>query len=144
MNKWLNPGSTLDSNDEFAKNGISRVSHKDRVTGCPLGICCCRPHSFCKTSLEGFICTFSLLISLSIALRTIKFRNLFTISSKYSELVSSDVILLNLKRDRTRIGLSFQVTHHLLRFSEMTSQLITFNHLRCYSSSTALGTRTGY
>ena len=29
------------------------------------------------------------------------------ISSKYSELVSSDVILLNLKRDRTIIGLSF-------------------------------------
>jgi hypothetical protein len=31
-----------------------------------------------------------------------------------------------------------------LRFSEMTSELITFNHLRCHSSSTALGTRTGY
>ena len=26
----------------------------------------------------------------------------------------------------------------------MTSQLIAFNHLRCHSSSTALGTRTGY
>ena len=26
----------------------------------------------------------------------------------------------------------------------MTSELITFNHLRCHSSSTALGTRTGY
>ena len=26
----------------------------------------------------------------------------------------------------------------------MTSELITFNHLRCRSSSTALGTRTGY
>ena len=31
-----------------------------------------------------------------------------------------------------------------LRFSEMTSELITFNHLRCHSSSTALGTRTDY
>ena len=31
-----------------------------------------------------------------------------------------------------------------MRFSEMTSELITFNHLRCHSSSTALGTRTGY
>ena len=26
----------------------------------------------------------------------------------------------------------------------MTSELITFNYLRCHSSSTALGTRTGY
>ena len=26
----------------------------------------------------------------------------------------------------------------------MTSELINFNHLRCHSSSTALGTRTGY
>ena len=32
----------------------------------------------------------------------------------------------------------------LLRFSEMPSELITFNHLRCHYSSTALGTRTGY
>ena len=32
----------------------------------------------------------------------------------------------------------------LLRFSEITSKLITFNHLRCHSSSTALGTRTAY
>ena len=31
----------------------------------------------------------------------------------------------------------------LLRFSKMTSQLIKFNPLRCHSSSTALGTRTG-
>ena len=31
-----------------------------------------------------------------------------------------------------------------MRFSEMTSELITFNHLRCHSSSIALGTRTGY
>ena len=28
----------------------------------------------------------------------------------------------------------------LLRFSEMTSELITFNHLRCHSSSTPFGT----
>ena len=32
----------------------------------------------------------------------------------------------------------------LLRFSKMTSELIAFYHLRCHSSSTALGTRTGY
>ena len=32
----------------------------------------------------------------------------------------------------------------LLKFSEMTSELITFHHLRCHSSSTALRTRTGY
>ena len=32
----------------------------------------------------------------------------------------------------------------LLRFIEMTFELITFNHLRGHSSSTALGTRTGY
>ena len=32
----------------------------------------------------------------------------------------------------------------LLRFSKMTSELITFNHLRCRSSSRALGTITGY
>ena len=35
-----------------------------------------------KRTLGGFICTFSLLISLSITLRTSKFRNQFTISSK--------------------------------------------------------------
>ena len=29
------------------------------------------------------------------------------------------------------------------RFSEMTFEMITFNHLTCHSSSTALGTRTG-
>ena len=33
---------------------------------------------------------------------------------------------------------------YLLRFSEMTYELIIFNHLRCHSSSPALGTRTGY
>ena len=32
----------------------------------------------------------------------------------------------------------------LLRFSKMISELITFNHLRCHSSSRALVTRTGY
>ena len=32
----------------------------------------------------------------------------------------------------------------LLRFSKMTSELITFNYLRCHSGSTALETRTGY
>ena len=43
-----------------------------------------------------------------------------------------------LKNERPILVLS------LLRFSKMTSELITFNHLRCHSSSTALGTRTGY
>ena len=43
-----------------------------------------------------------------------------------------------LKKKRPFLILSF------LRFSKMTSELITFNHLRCHSSSTALGTRTGY
>jgi hypothetical protein len=37
--------------------------------------------------MGGFICTFSLLISLSITLRTSKFRNQFTISSKYFDMV---------------------------------------------------------
>ena len=32
----------------------------------------------------------------------------------------------------------------LLRFSKMTSEQITFNHLRCHSSPTELGIRTGY
>ena len=32
----------------------------------------------------------------------------------------------------------------LLRFSEMTTELMTFNNLRCHSSSTTLGTKTGY
>ena len=31
-----------------------------------------------------------------------------------------------------------------MRFSELTSELIQFNHFRCHSSSTALGTRNGY
>ena len=31
----------------------------------------------------------------------------------------------------------------LLRYSEMTSELITFYHLSCHSSSRALGTTTG-
>ena len=57
--------------------------------------------------IGGFHLYLFLLISFSITLRTSKFRNQFTISSKYSELVRSDVISLNLKRDRTRIGLSF-------------------------------------
>ena len=35
----------------------------------------------------GFICTFSLLISLSFTLQTSKFRNQFTISSKYFDMI---------------------------------------------------------
>ena len=36
--------------------------------------------------MGGFICTFSLLVSLSITLQTSKFRNQFTISSKYFDM----------------------------------------------------------
>ena len=78
--------------------------------------------------MGGFICTLSFLITL----RTSKFRNQFTISSKYFDMACY------LKRERPFLLLS------LLRFSETTPELITFNHLRCHSSSTALGTRTGY
>ena len=77
-------------------------------------------------TIGGFICTFSLSISLWITLWTCKFRNQFTISSKY-------------------LGMAIPIfVPSLLRFSEMTSELIRFNHLVCHSSSTALGTRTGY
>ena len=79
---------------------------------------------------EGFICTLSLLISLSITLRSSKFRNQFTIRSKYFDKLCCD--------ERHILILS------LLRFSEMTSELMTFNHLRRHSCSLALGTRTGY
>ena len=77
-------------------------------------------------TLGGFICTFSLPISLSITQRTSKFRNQFTIGTKYFD------------NERPILVLS------LLRFSEMTSELITFNHLIYHSSSTALGTKTDY
>ena len=51
----------------------------------------------------GFICTFSLLISLSITLRTSKFRNQFTISSKYFDMVCY------LKRETYSGPISFEV-----------------------------------
>ena len=74
--------------------------------------------------------TFSLLFFLSITMQTSEFRNPFTISSEYFDMVCYC--------ERPILVLS------LLRFSQMTSELITFNHLRCHSSSTALGTRTSY
>ena len=80
----------------------------------------CAMNCFVRTLIlqkyGGFNCTFSLLISLSITLQTCKFRNQFTISSKCFELVSSDVILLNLKRIRTKIGLLLKVLPHIKIF----------------------------
>ena len=44
-------------------------------------------HSFMNSNMKGdFICTFSLLTSLSITLQTSKFRKQFTISSKYFDM----------------------------------------------------------
>ena len=40
----------------------------------------------CFRTVGGFICTFSLLISFLITLQTSKFRNQFTISSKYFDM----------------------------------------------------------
>ena len=54
-------------------------------------------------SMGGFICTFSLLISLSITLRTSKFRNQFTISSKYFDMACY------LKRETYSGPISFEV-----------------------------------
>ena len=51
----------------------------------------------------GFICTFSLLISLSITLQTSKFRNQFTISSKYFDMACY------LKREAYSGSISFEV-----------------------------------
>ena len=66
---------------------------------------------FYKTLLGVFICTFSLLIFLSItSLQTSKFRNQFTISSKYFDVVCY------LKLERPILFLS------LLGYSEMLSQ----------------------
>ena len=53
--------------------------------------------------MAGFICTFSLLISLSITLRSSKFRNKFTTSSKYFDMVC------NLKRETYSGPISFEV-----------------------------------
>ena len=53
--------------------------------------------------MGGFICTFSLLISLSIILRSSKFRNQFTISSKYFD------IMCYLKRETYSGPISFEV-----------------------------------
>ena len=69
-------------------------------------------------------------IFLSITLQTSKFRNQFTISSKYFDMACY-------KKWATYSGpISFEV--------QKNDIWTTFNHLRCLSSSTTLGTRTGY
>ena len=88
--------------------------------------CHLTPMFLFKMPTGGFICTFSLIIFLLVTLRTSKFRNQFTISSNYFD---------------TRSVLIRETCSGLLRLSEMTSELITFNHLRYHSSSTAMGTR---
>ena len=81
--------------------------------------------------MGGFICTFSPLISLSITLRTINFRNQFRIRAKYFDMACY------LKQETY---ISFEVQRNV----NWSSELIIFNYLRCRSNSTALGTRTGY
>ena len=54
-------------------------------------------------ALGGFICTFSFLISLSLTLQTSKFRNQFTISSKYFDMACY------LKRETYSGPISFEV-----------------------------------
>ena len=61
------------------------------------------------------------------------------------------VIYLKLRRESVQNILIWCVTENMslilllscLRYREMTTKLITFNHLSCHSSSTTLGTRTG-
>ena len=71
-----------------------------------------------RISMGGFICTFSFLISLSFTFQSSKFPIAVELEWQFKWLngISSVVIPLNLKRDRTRIGLSFQVTHHIKTF----------------------------
>ena len=57
----------------------------------------------CFRTVGGFICTFSLLISLSITLQTSKFRNQFTISSKYLDMPCY------LKQEAYSVSISFEV-----------------------------------
>ena len=56
-----------------------------------------------RKPIGGFNCTFSLSISLSITLRTSKFRNQFTISSKYFDMVCY------LKQETYCVPISFEV-----------------------------------
>ena len=78
----------------------------------------------------GYICTFSLLISLSIKLRTSKFRNQFTITSKYFDIVCY------LKRKTYSGPISSEVQRNDIWTDNIESFEMTL-------SSTALGTRTG-
>ena len=55
-----------------------------------------------------------------------------------SQLVQNILVWRVTYNERAILVLSF------LRFSKMTSELITFNHFRCHSRLTVLGTRTDY
>ena len=61
-----------------------------------------------NTVQESFICTFSLLISLSVILRTGKFMNQFTISSKYLDMVCY------LKQETYSAPISFEVQQNVI------------------------------
>jgi hypothetical protein len=63
---------------------------------------------FLSTHWWGFICTFSLLISLSITLQTRKFRNQFKISSKYFDMACY------LKRETFSDPISFEVQWNVI------------------------------
>jgi hypothetical protein len=62
-----------------------------------------RPISDLSGTQESFICTFSLLISLSFTFQSSKFRNHFTISSKYFDMVCY------LKQEASSPPISFEV-----------------------------------
>ena len=70
--------------------------------------------------LGHFICTFSLLISLSFTLANDYFKNLFTITWKYFDMVCYWIY------EPSFASISFEVLR---------------NHVSCHPSSTALGTR---
>ena len=62
------------------------VGDDQRCRSKVLHICNITNNHTANNRMGGFICTFSLLISLSITLRSSKFRNQFTISSKYFDM----------------------------------------------------------
>ena len=77
---------------------IQRTTNKEATLKRNCKFCLGTKNSFCTSlsantnkntntnSMGGFICTFFLLISFLITLRTSKFRNQFTISSKYFDM----------------------------------------------------------
>ena len=89
-------GKIMTTNHKF---GLLRLLHKQKshkrdgwwtyIYGtyviCMLSQIFAKQHHIMQ-AVGGFICTFSLLISLSITLQTSKFRNQFTISSKYFDM----------------------------------------------------------